>query len=213
MRAVTKVLALIATAGLAASMAACSSDKPSPQHSFGELTGTTTTITLDTTFVTRLAGLGVTPTPIGRAKVAIPALTFPITGGHLDVYKEGDATPPVKGEIDHKGSGIELTVGKGKKKTVVALKNLIIDLDGSSLTGSVTRNGQPFAKNGELFTLDSSKMAAPAVSPSGAVTLSGITVELSDDAATALNIAFKSKVKVNGGLPVGTVTIVATGKS
>src|SRR6476469_1569865 len=116
MRGVTKIFALVAAAGMAVSVAACSSDKPSPQHSFSQLTGKTTTLTLAGKFVTRLAGLGVAPTPIGKAKVAIPNITLPITGGNLDIYKPGDATPPAQGQIEHKGSGINLTVGKGKKQ-------------------------------------------------------------------------------------------------
>jgi hypothetical protein len=218
MRGVTRILALVATAGLAVSVAACSSDKPSPQHSFSELTGNTTTITLDNTFVAGLSALGVAPRPIGRAKIAIPKLTFPITGGHLDIYKQGDATPSVQGEIDHKGSGIQLIVGKGKKQKDVELKHLVID-PGKSLGGVVYANGArvggTVAQPAQLFVLDASKMPAPTVDSNGVATLTGIKVKLSRDAAAALNIALglKGKKQVHGGLLVGTVTIVASGKS
>jgi hypothetical protein len=218
MRGVRNLLVVAAGLGLAVSMAACSSDKPSPQHSFSELTGKTTTIKLDNTFVAGLSALGVAPTPIGKAKIAIPSLTFPITGGHLDIYKQGDATPSVQGEIDHKGSGIQLTVGKGKKKKDIELKHLIID-PGKSLGGVVYANGARIggtvAQPAELFVLDASKMPAPTVDANGVATLTGIKVKLSSDAAAALNIALglKGKKQVHGGLPVGVATIVAAGKS
>jgi hypothetical protein len=218
MRGVTKILALVATVGVAVSVAACSSDKPSPQHSFSELTGKTTTIKLDSTFVAGLSALGVAPTPIGKAKIAIPSLTFPITGGHLDIYKQGDATPSVQGEIDHRGSGIQLTVGKGKKQKDIELKHLIID-PGKSLGGVVYANGSrvggTVAQPAVLFELDASKMPAPTVDANGVATLTGIKVKLSKDAADALNFALglKGNKQVQGGLPVGVLTIVATGKS
>lgn len=213
MRRVTKLFTVIAAVGLTASTAACGSDKPGPQHTFGRLTGGTTTIALDSTFVTGLARLGVTPTPIRKAKVAIPNLIFPITGGHLDVYKAGDATPPVTGEVDHNGSGIDLTVGKGKKRSVIGLKNLVVDFDNSDLTGDVTINGNLFGRDAELFTLDTTDMAAP-TSTDSAATLSGIKVRLSGQAALALNTALKSKTnKVKGGLLVGLATVRAAGKS
>jgi hypothetical protein len=211
MRGVPRVCA-VAAVGLL--FAACSSSgKSGPQHSFGSLTGKTTTLELAPEFVRGLRTLGAAPTPVGKAQVAIPNLTFPITGGHLDVYKSGDATPPVQGEIDHKGSGLELTVGHAKKKSSIDLKNLVIDFGTSSLTGEVTRNGTVLFRDADLFTLDTSKMAPPTVTSSG-VTLSGIKVELSNDAAVALQTAFKVKsALIKGGLLVGVVTIDATGSS
>jgi hypothetical protein len=218
MRGVRNILVVAISLGLAVSVAACSSDKPGPQHSFSELTGTTTTLKLDTKFVTGLAGLGVSPTPIGKAKIAIPSVTFPITGGHLDIYKQGDATPSVQGEIDHQGSGIRLTIGKGKKQKDLELKHLVID-PGKSLGGVVyangTRVGGTVDQPAELFELDASKMPAPTVDADGVATLTGIKVKLSIDAAAALNIALglKGNKQVHGGLLVGVATIVATGKS
>jgi hypothetical protein len=211
MRALTKVCAVVAVGVLAA--ACSSSGKPSPQHSFGSLTGKSTTLTLAPTFVQSLAKLGAAPTPIGKAQVAIPKLTFPITGGHLDIYKSGDATPPVQGVVDHRGSGLELTVGQGKKKSAIDLKNLVIDLGAKTMSGDVTRNGTVLFRDADLFTLDTSKMAPPTVTASG-VTLSGIKVELSSDAAVALKQVFNMKNSpIKGGLLVGVATIDATGSS
>lgn len=217
MPGMTKIVASVVAAGMAVSVAACSSDKPNPQTSFSELSGKTTTLKLDHTFVAGLAGLGVAPTAIGRTKISIPTLTFPITGGHLDIYKPGDATPPVQGEVDHKGSGIQLAVGKGKKQKSIELEHLVVD-PGQSLGGVVYANGKRIGgtvdEPAELFDLDTSKMPPPTVD-NGVATLSGIKVKLSRDAAAALNIALglKGGKQVHGGLLVGTMTIVAAGKS
>jgi hypothetical protein len=191
-------------------VAACSSDKASPQNSFSELTGKTTTLTLSAKFVADINRLGVTPTPIGHAKVSLPTVTFPITGGNLDIYKEGDATPQIQGEVDHNHSGLQLTVGKGKTKKAIQLKNFTID-SGTAVKADVLINGKPFARQGALFDLDQSAIAPPEVTDSAA-TISGIKVNLSDDAAAALNTAF-GKNTVKGGLLIGTATIDATGKS
>jgi hypothetical protein len=218
MRGVTRILALSAAAGLAVAVAGCGSDKPDPQHSYSRLTGDTTTLTLDPTFVAGLNALGVRPAPLGKAKVAMPKLTFPITGGNLDIYKPGDATPAVQGEIDHKGSGLRLTVGKGKKQKNIELKHIVID-PGKSLGGVVYANGGRIGgtvdEPAELFDLDASKMPAPTVDSDGVATLTGIKVKLSKDAAGALNLALNltGAKQVHGGLLVGTATIVAAGKS
>jgi hypothetical protein len=205
-------LSAVAAVGLL--LAACSgSGKAGPQQSFSSLTGKTTTLKLAPQFVQGLTTLGAAPTPLGKTQVAIPTITFPITGGHLDIYKSGDATPPVQGEVDHKGSGLELTVGHGKKKTSIDLQNLIVDFSASTLTGKVTRNGTVLFRGADLFTLDTAEMAPPTVTSTG-VTLSGIKVKLSNDAAVALQTAFKVKSSlIKGGLLVGLVTIEATGSS
>ena len=211
MRGVRRIVVGLVSVGLVASVSACGSDKAKPEHSFSTLTGKTTTLALSTAFVQAVNHLGVTPTPIGRATVNLPTISFPITGGHLDIYKQGDATPQVQGEVDHNHSGLLLSVGKGKNKRAVTLKNFTID-PGATMTADVLINGRGFAKQGTLFDLDQSKIAPPEVSDSGSATISGIRVKLSDEAAAALNTAF-GKNTVSGGLLVGTATINATGKS
>src|SRR5689334_8657492 len=102
MRRVAKLVVI----ALALFLASCGSSKPGPQHSLKTLSGKTTTLALAPTFVQGLSTVGAAPTPVGKAKVAIPNIIFPITGGHLDIYKSGDATPPVQGQVEHQGSGL-----------------------------------------------------------------------------------------------------------
>lgn len=210
MRGVRRILVGAVSVGLAVSVSACGSDKAKPEHSFSTLTGKTTTLTLSAEFIQAVNHLGVTPTPIGHATVNLPTITFPITGGNLDIYKQGDTTPQVQGEVDHNHSGLQLSVGKGKNKRAVSLKNFTID-SGDTMKADVLINGRGFAKQGTLFDLDQSKIAPPEVTDSAA-TVSGIRVKLSAEAAAALNTAFGKKT-VSGGLLVGTATITATGKS
>ena len=182
-------------------MAACSSDKPSPQHSFSELTGKTTTIKLDNTFVAGLSALGVAPTPIGKAKIAIPTSPSRSPAGTSTSTSRVTRRRRCRARSTTSGSGIQLTIGKGKKQKDIELKHLIID-PGKSLGGVVYANGSRIggtvAQPAELFVLDASKMPAPTVDANGVATLTGIKVKLSSDAAAALNIALGLKGKQAG---------------
>jgi hypothetical protein len=217
MRMYTKVGAAVAAVGLAATMAACSSD-PKPQGQFKTLTGNTTSVKLASSFVTAITGLGVKPSTEGTAKLNADGSTFdavfPITGGNATIYKKGDKNPYVQGTIDHNGSGLNLAAGG----TTVTLKNFVINPGkNSELTGEVDVNGKVFAKSVKIFDLDGSTLQTPTISSAGVATLTGTTVYVSQAAAGALNTAFKltgSKALPTGfeKIEVGVATIMATGK-
>lgn len=217
MKTLTRTLVgVAASAALLTSVAACSSDdKPSPVGEFKTLTGNSTSVQLDAGFAKALQSLKVTPGLIGSAKLdsATGTLSFPITGGHVVVYKQGDVTPYVQGELDHEGSGFTLTAG-GKK---VGLENFVIDPgNDSKLTGDVTLNGKSVVKNAVLFDLDGSTLQTPTISGAGVATLTGTTVYLSSAAADLLNQTFGIDALKGGsktGTKIGVATIKATGTS
>lgn len=209
MRTVTKVLTGVTALGLAATMTACSSDKKSakPVGQFKTLSGNTTTVVLDSGFLSALTSLKLTPGLIGGAKLEGANLSFPITGGNATIYKKGDVNPYVQGEVLHDGSGITLKSGA----TTVGLKNFVIHPGkNSNLTGEVDLNGKVFAKSVKIFDLDGSTLKTPTISSDGVATLEGTRVLMSKEAAGALDTAFKTDA-VKTGLLIGTAIIKATG--
>jgi hypothetical protein len=209
------IVGVAASAALLTSLAACSDDKPSPVGEFKTLTGNTTSVKLDAGFAKALQSLKVTPGLIGTAKLNAKTgtLSFPITGGHVTVYKQGDVTPYVQGELDHDGSGFTLTAG-GKK---VGLEHFVIDPgNDSKLTGDVTLNGKSVANDAVLFDLDGSTLQTPTINSAGVATLTGTTVYLSTTAADLLNQTFGIDALTGGsktGTKIGVATIKATGTS
>jgi hypothetical protein len=211
-----KAAAAVVAAGLAGSLAACSSsggasDKPVGQ--FKTLSGNSTSVVLDAGFVKALGALKLTPGLIGTAKMADGTVSFPITGGSATIYKKGDVTPYVQGVIDHNGSGLSLTGGPTK----VDLKNFVVHPgNNSNLTGEVdvvsAGKTTVAAKSMKLFDLDGSTLQTPTISKAGVATLQGTTVYLSADAAKALNGVFKTTALAGGmKVKVGTAIIKATG--
>ena len=75
------------------------------------LKGTTTEIKLDKGFTGALEKLGLTPGVIGKAKLKDGSLIFPITGGNVTVFKQGEVSPYVIGQIQHASSGLSLSAG------------------------------------------------------------------------------------------------------
>lgn len=155
-----------------------------------------TTVTLDAGFVAALGALGVTPAPIKPGKLKNGAVSFPISGGAIDVAN-------AKGEIAHTG-GLSLTAGS----TVVELLNFTIDTSGASpvLTGVVTANGS-FVGRLPLFDLDLPAITLP-ITPDarGRVTIPGVGVTLTVAAAAALNDVF-GVTAFEGGFAIGTATV------
>ncbi len=211
-----KAAAAVVAAGLAGSLAACSSsaggsDKPVGQ--FKTLSGNSTSVVLDAGFVKALGALKLTPGLIGTAKMTDGTVSFPITGGNATIYKKGDVTPYVQGVIDHNGSGLSLTGGPTK----VDLKNFVVHPgNNSNLTGEVdvvsAGKTTVAAKSMKLFDLDGSTLQTPTISKAGVATLQGTTVYLSADAAKALNGVFKTTALAGGmKVKVGTAVIKATG--
>lgn len=219
MRGITKILTATVAVGVAATMAACSSDKasPKPVGSFKTLSGQNTTVVLDAGFVKALTTLGVKPGPFGTAKIQGTDAIFPITGGTATIYKKGDVTPYVQGKVEHNGSGLTLSAGG----TTTTIKNFVVNPgNNSNLTGEVdlTMGGKTtvFAKSVKLFDLDGSTLKTPTLSSGGVATLQGTTIYLSAEAAGALNKVYKltgAKALAGGKkVKIGTAIIKATGK-
>ena len=215
MRTLTKTLvAVTASAALVATGTACSSsgggDKK-PIADIKKLTGQSTSVKLDPTFIAALGTLKLTPAPTGTAKfdASTGTITFPITGGNAKVYKKGKVTPYVQGAIQHNGSGLSLTGGATK----VTLQNFVVDPgNNSKLTGEVLANGKVAVKSAKLFDLDGSTLKPITVNSStGVATLTGTTVKISADAAKLLNTTFKTTA-VKAGTTVGIATLLVNTK-
>src|SRR3954469_22417143 len=210
-------IALVATASL--SVAACGSSDdtsnasstthsaPKPVASIDSLTGNDTQITLDQGFVDALTALKLTPGTVGTAKLESGALIFPITGGNVTVFKPGQVSPYVIGQIQHEGSGLSLSAGGTK----VELTNLNVDPGVSRVYGDVSVNGKTAATSAYLFKLDGRTLEPLKTEGSDAI-LTGTKVEISEDAAPLLNQTFKTDA-VKPGLLVGVATITVNTQS
>jgi hypothetical protein len=217
-----RALAAFALAGLvAAPLAACSSSDsagsdsssssskaaPKPVAAIDALQGETTAIKLDQGFVDALTTLKLTPGVVGTAKLEDGSLIFPITGGNVTVFKPGQVSPYVIGQIQHEGSGLSLTAGDTK----VELTNFNVDPGVSRVYGDVTVNGEVAATNAFLFQLDGRTLEPLKTEGSNAI-LTGTKVEISGGAAPLLNQTFKTDA-VKPGLLVGIATITVNTQS
>ena len=199
---------------LAASLAACgssstgSSSKTSasstpsastkPILNVPTLTGVQTSVTLDPSLLPTLASLHVTPAPTGSATLTMPGgaatLNFPITGGPVTIYNKGAVTPYVQGIVNHDGSGLSFTAG-GKTLTV---ENFAINPGTSMLTAQVKQMNDASIP---LFFLDGSDLQITPPGSDGIAKLDGTKVELSSQAAQAINsyfgvTAFKARMLI-----------------
>ncbi|MGI8682169.1 MAG: hypothetical protein ACR2JO_08600 [Mycobacteriales bacterium] len=192
-------LAIAATAALALGAAGCggsSNDKPAaqtqsrnpadntPQVTLASLSGMDTAVAVDKGALAALTALGVAPSPTGTGKLTMtygPTLDFPITGGSVKVYDKAKVSPYVTGSVEHNGSG--LMFSKGATKLVVS--DFVVDPGASMLTATVA--GAP---GFPLFLLDGSNLAISKDS-AGNAKLDGTMVELTPEAAAALNKTFK----------------------
>ncbi|GAA4698152.1 hypothetical protein [Nocardioides conyzicola] len=217
-----RTLAAFALAALVATpLAACSSSDsagsdssssssqaaPKPVASIDSLQGETTAIKLDQGFVDALTSLKLTPGVVGTAKLEDGSLIFPITGGNVTVFKPGQVSPYVIGQIQHEGSGLSLTAGGTK----VELTNFNVDPGVSRVYGDVTVNGKVAVTNAFLFQLDG-RTLEPLKTDGGNAILTGTKVEISEDAAPLLNQTFKTDA-VKPGLLVGIATITVNTQS
>ena len=207
--------ALVTTASL--SVAACGSSNdtsnassttkssaPKPVAAIDSLTGNNTQVTLDQGFVDALTQLKLTPGTVGTAKLENGALIFPITGGNVTVFKPGQVSPYVIGQIQHEGSGLSLAAGGTK----VELTNLNVDPGVSRVYGDVSLNGKPVVSSAYLFKLDG-RTLKPLSTGSGTATLEGTKVEISPVAAPLLDKVFKTDA-VKPGLLVGIAKITVS---
>src|SRR6478735_4882668 len=215
-----RTLAAFAMAALVATpLAACSSSDsdssssasstetksaPKPVASIEALQGETTAIALDKGFTDALTSLKLTPGVVGTAKLEAGSLIFPITGGNVTVFKPGEVSPYVIGQIQHEGSGLSLTAGGTK----VELTNLNVDPGVSRVYGDVSLNGKPVVSSAYLFKLDG-RTLKPLSTGSGTATLEGTKVEISPVAAPLLDKVFKTDA-VKPGLLVGIAKITVS---
>lgn len=216
-----RTLAAVATAVLlAAPLAACSSSSdaseassssssssaPEPVASIEALSGQTTAIALDKGFTDALTQLKLTPGVVGTAKLQGGSLVFPITGGNVTVFKPGEVSPYVIGQIQHEGSGLSLKAGG----TTVELTNFNVDPGVSRVYGDVLVNGKPVVSSAYLFKLDG-RTLEPLKTQGSTAILQGTKVEISDVAAPLLNKTFKTDA-VKPGLLVGIAKITVNTK-
>ena len=200
-------IGVTAAAILALPLSACSSSSSSskkPLASVADLSkGKTTAVTLDAGFLGALKTLKLTPSPFGTATISAAGVaTFPITGGNVDYYKpHGPVEPYVTGNIQHNGSGLNLTAGTTK----VTLSNFDIDPGASKLYGQVSVNGKVAVAKAYLFNLNGTPLKPLQKSGTDAI-LEGTIVEMSPDAAKLLDDTFKTTA-VKAGLVIGVAKI------
>ena len=213
-RKTAAAIALVAVTSLSAAACGSSDDTtpasssaapaPKPVAAIDSLTGNSTQVTLDQGFVDALTALKLTPGTVGTAKLTDGALIFPITGGNVTVFKPGQVSPYVVGQIQHEGSGLSLAAGGTK----VELTNLNVDPTVSRVYGDVTVNGKIAATSAYLFQLDG-RTLKPLSTGNGTATLEGTKVEISAVAAPLLNKTFKTDA-VKPGLLVGIAKITVS---
>ncbi len=204
---------LLMLAALAIGVAACGDDSngdstsaadSEPVAEIPDLKGVDTSVALDNGFLDALTALNVAPAPVGDAKLNGTDISFPITGGNVTYYDPASPVRPfVQGVINHEGSGLSLTAKGGPE---VDLTDFVIDPGKSTLTGTVSVDGKQAATDALLFDLDGSTLKPLKTNADGSATLTGTTVELSDDAAALLNDTFGID-DLKGGLVVGISTI------
>jgi hypothetical protein len=131
------------------------------------ITGGTTSVALDSTFVSTVVGAGVTPAAIAPGMLTGSTATFPITGGDT-----------MTGMIDHSG-GLSFTKGSDS----ATIENFVIDLNTALLSGEVIANGGTPMMNVNLFNIGSgntltinSALAADLSAVFGVPDLTGATV-------------------------------------
>jgi hypothetical protein len=156
------------------------------------LDGGATTLALDPGTATALARLGVTASAIAPATAGPAGLAFPVTVGNL-------ATGEVGGQIDHSG-GIALTAGAVR----VELSDFLIDLGADPPVLTARVGGSP-TRVPLALDLAGAKIGLS----NGKAVVTGATVSLSPQAATALNAALRTSA-LAAGLPLGVARVVAT---
>ena len=213
----TKLVAVASLAFIGLGVTACGSDDsssssgssdsasqsaPKPVASLDEVTGKSTAIKLDAGFTDALTTLGLTPGVSGDGQLTDDgSLVFPITGGNVTVFKPGQVSPYVIGQLQHVTSGLTLTAGG----TEVKLSNFNVDPGVSRVYGDVEVNGESAAKSAFLFQLDGRTLEPLKTEGTDAI-LTGTKVEISPVAADLLNQTFKTEA-VQAGLLVGIATI------
>ena len=176
---------------------------PEPVAQIDELTGRTTAVALEPSFLEALESLKVTPGAVGDGEITeAGSAVFPITGGNVTYYEPGTVSPYVQGLIEHEGSGLSLEAG-GK---MGELTDFVVDPGASVLTGTVSVDGEVAAESAPLFFLDGRTLEPLEAKDNGTAVLQGTTVKLKAEAAELLNSTFGIDAPEEG-LEIGTATI------
>lgn len=187
---------IAALAALALVVAACGDDDESAgaeESAAAEtltLDGEKTVLALDSGTAEVLEQNKVTVAPVDPANAGGAGIAFPITGGEVD-------SETLAGTIDHSG-GLSFAAGG----TEVELTDFVVDTAAETLTATTPDGSDLLVLNLDLSGLERAD-------ENGAIVLSGITGELSEDAAGALNDAFGVDL-FEAGLAIGDVTVTAT---
>ena len=172
-----------------------------------EITGESTTVTLDEQFVQGLTDLKVKPGVIGETKLEDGALVFPITGGMATLYEQGTtgSDPFIVGVVEHDEQGITLTAG-GKE---VELANFDVDAGLSEIRTDISVDGKSFAEDVPTFIADGTNLEYPPTTEDGNTILEGTEVKLTGGAADALNSTFGVDAFTEG-FPIGVAKIAVS---
>ena len=161
--------------------------------------GGLTTVQLSSTFVSALSSLDVTPGVVQPTHLSDGVVSFPITGGAVDL-------DTAKGNVLHSG-GLTLTA----HGTEVRLQSFIIDTTSKPLviTGLVVVDGRVLGRI-PLFDLSlPSGVSWPLLAADGLkLDVKGFGVVLDPQAAAALNSVYSVKA-FKGGLDIGTAEVDA----
>jgi len=157
--------------------------------------GGRTTVTLASSFVSALGGLGVTPGTVSPTRLRDGIVDFPVTGGAIDLDTAAS-------QILHSG-GLTLTAGQ----TEVTLQSFIIDTTGAPvITGLVAVDGKLVGRL-PLFDLALPRgITLPLKAHDGQIILKGVGVTLDSTAAGALNSVFHVSA-FTGGFGIGTANV------
>jgi hypothetical protein len=156
-----------------------------------------TAVTLSSGFVAAATSLGVGLATVIPGQLFAGVVSFPVTGGALDL-----AT--ARGEIYHSG-GLELTAGT----TRVQLLNFTIDTTAAAkLTGLVVANGSVVGRVHLFNLLLPAAVVPPLVPDNQLLTIPNVRVTLSADAAAALNALF-NVTAFTPGFEIGTARVSA----
>ena len=126
---------------LAVPLAACGDDAPERVEAVAtidNLSGGMTQIDVDPSFFETLDALGVAPGVIEDATLDGTVLSFPITGGNVQILPKGSVPNYVVGQIQHENSGLSLEAGGIK----VELRNFNVDPTVSRVYGDVVVDGK-----------------------------------------------------------------------
>lgn len=158
--------------------------------------GGRTTVALASGFVSALGSLGVTPGTVSPTHLYNGTVSFPVTGGAIDLDTAAS-------QILHSG-GLTLTAGQTK----VTLQSFIIDTTGLPvITGLVSVDGKLLGRL-PLFDLAlPSGITLPLKPYDGQIILKGVGVTLDSTAAGALNSVFHVSAFTRG-FGIGTAKVI-----